>query len=87
MLYSFKNHDGNEIELPVDRRRLSAKSGWMEDLNRHHISAILQFLLLSGSQNQAYVISQMMVYLSNEGKKNNGQQQQQQEHEQQQQPK
>lgn len=67
-MYSFKNCDGNEIELPVDRRRLSAISGWREDWNRHHISVILQFLLLWGSQNQAYVISQMMVYLSNENK-------------------
>lgn len=64
-VYSFKNHDGTEIELPVDRRRPSAKSGWREGSNRHHTSVILQFLLLWGSQNQAYVISRTMVYLSN----------------------
>lgn len=58
------------MKLPVDLHRLFAKLACWADLNRHRISVKLQFLRVADNQNQAYVILQTMVCLSNEMEKN-----------------
>lgn len=67
--FSFECERMDEIKLPVDLRRLFAKLAYWADLNRHRISMILQGLHEEDNQNQAYVILQTMVCLSNETEK------------------
>lgn len=58
-----------EMKLPVDLHRLFAKLACWADWNRHRISVKLQCLRVADNQNQAYVILQTMVCLSNEMEK------------------